>query len=256
MAKQYLPKITVITIVKNDPEGFLITARSVLKQDYPKIEWVVVDGLSTDATSLYINNLLPCISALKIEVDTGIYNAMNKGIDMASGDWIFFMNAGDIFFKSTTVSEYVKRIKPDDEVIFSNVVRREDGKIHLYKDINKIWMGMSFDHQSILVRTKIYKALKYDESYKISGDNDFFSRAYQNGYKFRKLPFIIACKKPFNTGASSDFILRQGERIRVMKKYYADKPWKISLLKEYKYTFKSKKISRQEFINLNKLIEG
>lgn len=249
------PKITVITIVRNDPEGFLITARSVLSQDYYNIEWIVVDGLSTDETSHYIKKLATRFSAFKSEADSGIYNAMNKGIDMASGDWVFFMNADDVFFKKNTISEYVKRIKPDDEIVYSDVMRREDGRIHFYRNIYQIWLGMPFDHQTVLTRTEIYKTLRYDESYKIAGDFDFFSRAYVSDYKFRKLPWLIGCRKPFATGASANFVERQIERIRVLNKYYIERPWKPLLFREYKQALQNKSIDKQEFQYLKKLVE-
>ena len=197
----------------------------------------------------------PRFSAFISEADTGIYNAMNKAIDLVSGDWIVFMNADDVFYSHHTISEYVKRIKHGDDIIYSDVMRREDKRIHFYRPATHIWLGMIFDHQTVLARTKIYKTFKYDESYKIAGDYDLFSKAYVNGYKIRKLPWVIGCRKPFNSGASSNYVIRQVERLRVLKKYYKDKPWKSILLREYELMGKNNVIDSAELDYLKQLLE-
>lgn len=250
----FAPKVTVVTIVRNDAQGFLITARSVLAQDYPGIEWIVIDGMSTDGTSDYVRSLASSISAYKIEKDSGIYNAMNKGIEMATGEWICFLNADDAFFSKTTVSDYVANLRNDDDVIYADIVKRENGQINMYRYKSLFWAGMIFDHQTVLMRSSIYKELRYDESYKISGDFDIFSRARIKGYTFRKVPWLIACRKPFEGGASSAYVKRQEERIRVIKSYFTEYPWKPLLLEEFFATKKVGLISEQEFQHLKSIL--
>lgn len=249
------PKISVVTIVRNDAEGFLITARSVLEQDYPNLEWIVIDGLSTDGTSDYVRSLTPRISKLKIEKDTGIYNAMNKGIEMVTGSWVFFMNADDVFFNKNVVSTYVKNMNIKDDFIYSDVVRREDGRIHCYRSADYYWLGMICDHQTICGKTEIYRNLLYDESYKINGDFDLLSRARISGRNFRKLPWLCGARKPFSKGASSGFFDRQRERIQVIKKYFYDRPWSDLLLKEFSQAKNNNLINAEEYEILNSLIK-
>jgi glycosyltransferase involved in cell wall biosynthesis len=250
------PKISVITIVRNDAEGFLITARSVLKQDYPNLEWIVIDGLSTDGTSDYVRSLSPRISKLKIEKDTGIYNAMNKGIEMVTGSWVFFMNADDVFFEANTVTKYVESLTSDDDIVFSDVVRREDGKIHIYRPANQYWGGMICDHQTICARAEIYKKLKYDESFKIAGDFDFLSRARVSGYNFRKLPWLLGSRKPFSVGASASYTDRQTERVRVIKKYFNQHPWRQLLSGEFSQAYQVNAIKESDLATLTNLLKG
>lgn len=247
--------MSVITIVKNDAQGLLITASSVLKQDYPNLEWIVIDGLSRDGTAEYIGRLSARISKCIIEEDDGVYDAMNKGIDQASGDWIFFMNSDDIFFDSSTVSKYVKRIRTSDDIVYSDVVRREDGRINCYRPAEQYWSGMIFDHQTSCVRSDIYKTLRYDENYKVNGDFDLFSRAHVSGLKFRKLAWVIGCRKPFMTGVSADYLTRQYERIQVIRKYFNELPWRHFLEKEFVSARKSNLIDIDAFDSLVKLLE-
>lgn len=248
------PKVSVVTIVRNDAEGFLATAKSILQQDYPNIEWIVVDGLSTDLTSHYVKMLSPQITKYKIEKDTGIYNAMNKGIDMASGEWLFFMNADDVFYSSDTISKYVMRLRDDDDFVHSDVERREDGLLHGYRPNHQHWLGMSQDHQTVCGRTGIYKNLRFDETYSIAGDFDFFSKARVMKYSFRKIPGIIGCLKPFDNGASVGYVARQKERIRVIKKYFGDLPYKTDLSTEYQRQCAQGNINKQECVQLLKLL--
>ncbi|RDH91982.1 MAG: hypothetical protein DIZ77_09660 [endosymbiont of Seepiophila jonesi] len=251
---KHFPKVTVITIVRNDAEGFLITARGVLQQDYSNIEWVVVDGLSTDGTADYIRQLSPQISKYKIERDNGIYDAMNKGIDMATGDWVFFMNADDVFYDSSTISDYISNLREDDEIVYSDVVRREDGRIHLYRSPEKYWCGMVFDHQTACVKADIYKKYNYDESFKVSGDLSFFSNARINRHKFRKIRWLKGCIKPFDTGASSSYYDRQKERVVVLRKYFDGPQLSAVLNAEFNSSLKSNVLNKKQHKSLLTLI--
>lgn len=241
-----LPKISVVTIVLNDLEGFLVTAKSIFNQDYRNIEWIVIDGNSTDGTAECIKKMSPSITQYKIENDTGIYNAMNKGIDMVTGDWVFFMNADDAFYHSKTVSFYVSCLKEDDDIVYSDAMRKEDGKINTYRSADLYWAGMYFDHQTSCVRSEVYKKLKYDESFKISGDFNFFSLARVKGYNFRKLDGVIGCIKPFTTGLSANYLERQIERITVLRRHFESKKNLKFLEDEYSAAYKKKVISKDE----------
>ena len=247
-------KVTIITVVWNDAEGFLVTARSVLAQSYDNIEWIVIDGASTDGTSQYVRNLSPAISSYVIEKDTGIYNAMNKGIDRATGDWIMFMNADDAFYDERIVAYYVNNIQDDDSVLYSDVIRREDGQIHPYLSADRYWLGMTLDHQSAFVRSDLYKQYKFDERYRVAGDLNFISNLKAKSYKFRKLNGLICCIKPFGVGASSSYFDRQHERVNVLRTYF-DGPQLITTLHaEFKKAYDSKVVTANEFNKLLTLI--
>lgn len=246
------PKVSVVTIVRNDAQGFLITARSILKQEYPNIEWIVVDGLSSDRTGKYIENLSPAIANYVIEADTGIYNAMNKGIDMVTGDWIVFMNADDAFYSSSTISTFVNNIQETDDVIYSDVIRREDGRIHRYRPKEEYWMGMIFDHQGSFIKSSLYKKYRFDESFKSGGDLFFLSKLRSAGCVFRKIVGLKSCVKPFSEGVSSNYYDRQTERYRALKEIF-DKPGLVpNLHREFAHAYKNQVIDEHVY---NKLME-
>jgi glycosyltransferase involved in cell wall biosynthesis len=248
-------KVSVITIVKNDVEGFRVTTKSILEQNYSNLEWVVIDGLSTDGTIDCIRSLAHRISKLKIEEDSGIYNAMNKGIDMVTGDWVFFMNAGDVFFEANTITKYVESLTKSDDIVFSDAVRKEDGQVFFYKPANQFWAGMICDHQTICTRAEIYKKLKFDESYKIAGDFDFISRAWLLGCNFRKIPFLRGVIKPFSVGVSANYAERQIERIRVIIKYFNHRLWLPLLFKEFCEAYRMNVLEKEKFTALMKLLK-
>ena len=114
------PIITIVTVCLNNKDMLKKTVCSVKAQDYPHIDYLVIDGASTDGTRDFLSNerILRWIS----EPDSGIYNAMNKGIRMAKGDWVIFMNAGDTFVTSDTISKIFSQGQEAD-VIYGDVVK-------------------------------------------------------------------------------------------------------------------------------------
>jgi len=248
------PLISVITVVKNDAVGLLASAHSVLSQHYPHIEWIVIDGLSTDLTSLYVKQLSPNLSKYTIERDDGIYSAMNKGIDMATGEWTFFLNADDVFYSSATVGQYVRNIKDGDDFVYSDVIRREDGIVQRYPPPSQWHLGMIFDHQTVCGRTAIYRQLRFDDSYTIVGDFHLYSRARTLNYRFRKLPWLIGCRKSFDSGESSNYFKRQQERIRVIKSLFKDTRHRRALINEYDKRLHYGALSATEYTELVNLL--
>jgi len=218
-------KITIATIVRNDIEGFLTTAKSVVEQTYGNIEWVVIDGASNDGTSDFVKRFLNRIEQLVIEADEGVYDAMNKAIELASGGWLIFMNAGDIFYEKETVSKLVSRTLQDDDVVWGSVVGLEDDEMKFHRLPEEYYLGMIFDHQAVMVRTHLYKSFGYNKEYRVSGDFDFFSRLQISGCNFRKLEYLIVTRKPYLDGISASFEDRLSERVRIIKRYFNDESW-------------------------------
>lgn len=184
--KQERIKISVITICYNAEECIEDTIKSVLSQTYDNIEYVVIDGASTDRTNRIIEKYKSRISKYVSEKDKGIYDAMNKGLFFATGEWTCFMNAGDTFCKNNTV-----------ESIFNTHVYAEDvGVIYGYTMCNNKKMKlrpfferkrpykMGFCHQSSFVRTTIAKEMKFDLKYKIAADFNMMYNIYKKGFKF------------------------------------------------------------------------
>lgn len=175
--------ISIVTIVYNDHNHIERTIHSVLDQDYPYIDYVIVDGASTDGTKECIYRYEAFLGTLISEPDKGIYDAMNKGLQKATGDYVWFINAGDSLFTSDIVQRIAslvqkKKVLPD--IIYGEtVIVDEEGKSlgqRRLKAPNKLtWksfrMGMLVCHQSFITKRSI--APLYDLTYRYSADFDW-----------------------------------------------------------------------------------
>lgn len=193
---------SVITVCYNALEDFRKTAENVLGQTFDDFEYIVVDGASSDGTDKaafeykekFLLRNIPC--TVVSEKDTGIYNAMNKAIDMASGDFLIFMNAGDIFFSQTVLSEMAPFCTKDCDVVYAHTVAREHGLYKEYKaseDISVLRDHWCMGHQSTFTGAGIMKMFHYDEeNFRICADYDFYLKALNNGAKFRYVDKFVA----------------------------------------------------------------
>lgn len=155
------PLVTVITVSYNCKEMIEKTILSVLSQTYPKIEYIIIDGGSTDGTLDIIRKYESRIDKWISEADNGIYDAMNKGISIASGKWLNFMNAGDVFYNNTVVADiFSLSISPEIAVLYSDVYRYSDDfkqKIVYENDRN---IG-TINHQATIYRKSLH--IKYGQ---------------------------------------------------------------------------------------------
>ncbi|BCD98333.1 glycosyltransferase family 2 protein [Marinagarivorans cellulosilyticus] len=175
MVQKWLPKITVVTVVYNGATEIENTINSVLGQDYSNIEYIIVDGGSTDGTLEIIKRYESNISQWVSEPDKGIYDAMNKGIQMATGDVINFMNAGDRFASSVILSQVAVLLKPDSLKILygDHQVLYPDGqvKVRRAKTLDKrIPRKMPCCHQSMFVPVAEAKSSPFDLTYIMAAD--------------------------------------------------------------------------------------
>jgi glycosyltransferase involved in cell wall biosynthesis len=206
----HLPLITVVTVVFNGERFIEETILSVLNQTYPNIEYIIIDGGSTDGTLDIIRKYENEIDYWLSERDAGIYDAMNKGIEAATGEWINFMNAGDIFFSPETITRLFNGDKYDEAVLYGNVQIRypEFSRIEVAGKLNKLWTGMQFCHQSAFVRARQYKLTEFNTANRIAADLEYFYSVYKNGLKFKYIDQIISS---VNTGG-----LSEGNRVKTI----------------------------------------
>lgn len=216
------PLITVVTVVLNEPETLKKTMASVLEQTHDNIEYIVIDGGSTGATLDVIKNHDDKIDYWVSEPDKGIYDAMNKGIDRASGEWINFMNAGDYFYRPDTVKTVFSKDHGNADFIyghteflggdFNGVVKAWDFKF--------LWQTMVFTHQSLFTKSTVLKNRKFDTRFKICGDYNIIYNSYMNGATFFNSDTVIAA---FDPGLSDVSRSRMAyEKWKVVRKYRND----------------------------------
>jgi glycosyltransferase involved in cell wall biosynthesis len=147
-----LPRVSVITVVMNDAAGLSKTISSVAAQEYGNVQYVVVDGGSSDGGLDVIERHNSVIDAWVSEPDEGIYHAMNKGLALTDGEWLVFMNAGDEFSSADALSSAAALIGNNVDVIYSDWVYRESN-VRAKADITK----MNVRHQSVMYRKSLHE---------------------------------------------------------------------------------------------------
>lgn len=188
-------KITVVTVCYNAVSDIGNTIESVINQTYPNVEYIIVDGGSTDGTVDIINRYSNRISKFISEPDNGIYDAMNKGISLASGDYLNFMNAGDTFYNKDVISDVFRDIRnPErDAVIYgATKITYPFGKYIVFPDdIDKLRSEMCICHQSTFFSAKYIPM--YDTSLRLDADHKMLFVIYEKyPNSFIKYSGIIA----------------------------------------------------------------
>jgi glycosyltransferase involved in cell wall biosynthesis len=190
------PKISVVTVCFNAVTIIEETMLSVLNQTYPNMEYIIIDGGSTDGTVDIIRKYEERIAYWNSEPDGGIYDAMNKGIQAALGDWINFMNAGDSFDNSQSVANVVKSINPDTVICMCNwydVTRKERILRHPLK-IEYLKKNIICCHQAILISLSYHRKHLFDTSFKFCADyNLVYKAVYRDRVKVQYIPEVLSC---------------------------------------------------------------
>ncbi|MEW5676305.1 glycosyltransferase family 2 protein [Flavobacterium enshiense] len=174
-------KLSVITINYNNASGLQRTIESVISQGYTDMEYIVIDGGSTDRSVEIIKNNESYISKWISEKDTGIYNALNKGIKMATGDYLLFLNSGDHFYTNDVLVKNNQYLTDYDLVAFDIHVYGQGYdqiKAHPNKPKFSFLFEDTFAHQSVLIKRELFDNVGlYDETLKIVADWKFFIHA-------------------------------------------------------------------------------
>jgi len=197
--------ITIVTVVYNGEQFLEETILSVINQTYDNIEYIIIDGGSTDSTLDIIRKYEHAIDYWASEKDSGIYDAMNKGIDLATGEWINFMNGGDCFFTEMVLNEvFFNDYFEDTDILYGNhQVQYSSGRKRDVQagDIKNLWKGSQFCHQACFTRANYHKLFKFNLCTKIVADFEFFYDAWKNQASFKAIPLTVAS---FEAGGVSD----------------------------------------------------
>jgi hypothetical protein len=216
------PTVTVITVTLNDAEKLEKTICSVLEQTYPHIEYIIIDGGSTDSTPGMLKKYEGRIHRVVSEQDNGIFDAMNKGIELASGKWIIFLNAGDYFYEKNTVEKVFNTGYGDAHFIYGHTYFLGGDFRGVVKawSFASLWKTMIFTHQSLFTRGDVLKKRKFDTSFKICADYNLIFNSYMDGLRFFNSDTVISA---FDPGFSEVSRSRMAfEKWKVVKKYRND----------------------------------
>lgn len=186
---------TIITVCLNIASTIRRTCESIVNQTFQDFQWIVVDGASTDGTLDILKEYSSRIDILISEPDKGIYNAMNKGIKLATGEYINFMNGGDEFYNNEVLQE-VFDTNPTADVIYGDEYKIKGEKKYLFKNWESVTPELLYQrygiaHQSSFTKTIVLKKYGFNENYKISADYDFFIKICKKGYSFIKIATIV-----------------------------------------------------------------
>lgn len=172
--------ISIITINYNELEGLSKTMQSVFEQTYTSIEYIVIDGNSTDGSKEYVENNADKLDYWVSEPDKGIYNAMNKGIKVANGEYLLFLNSGDSFYDKNILLEVSKQFLDKRSIYYCNVQRfYRNGDAYIKKYPKELSFGFFVDstlpHQGTFIKKTLFNNyMYYNENYLIASDWEFW----------------------------------------------------------------------------------
>lgn len=224
-----MPQVSIITVCLNNRKGLELTIQSVLEQEFKDFEFIIVDGGSTDGSVDLIKQNGKDIAKWVSEKDDGIFNAQNKGIDLANGTWLLFLNAGDYLHDTEVLKDVFSKERTAD-IVYGNMLICYPGNVrrkgvmpsrltfrHMMQDT--LWHPVSF------IRRELFKTSgKFDEQFRIASDYEFFVRAVLVEKRFtQKVNRVISCfdAQGVSSAASSREKLN-AERRTIQLKYFSE----------------------------------
>lgn len=234
-------KVSVITVVYNDVKNIEKTIKNVLKQTYTNLEYVVVDGASKDGTLDIIKRYEGKLRWIS-EPDKGIYDAMQKGANTATGEWIIFRNCGDYFITPDAIDKVFSQYTDNGEdfILCNSRYFKDYG----YKDMKPsilhrhYFEAMPVNHPSTFIRRTVQLKYPFHLEYKNSADYCFFIEAFENGAKYKYIDTLVGLFDN-NAGASTDNYDRSIlENIDILSKFSAPK----EIIDRLKINYKKLKI--------------
>ena len=213
-------KLSIITVNLNNKDGLRKTAQSIVSQSFKDFEWIVIDGGSTDGSNEIIEQYSKYITYWVSEPDKGIYNAMNKGIVVARGYYLLFLNSGDVLYSQATLSEVFK-LNIEVDILTGQVERMDNHQllrnyesnlfIQLYKD--------TINHQGTFIKKELFNHRKYDEDLRLVSDWKFWIESIIGDNASVMVTNLIISKQDMN-GVSSNISLLSQERKEVFNKLF------------------------------------
>lgn len=229
------PKISIITVVYNCVDNIKKSIDNTLCQTYSNMELIIVDGDSKDGTLDVIKQYESRIKFIS-EKDKGIYDAMNKGINMASGEWVLMHNCGDYFLTNSCIEDVFKHVREDEDFTFiacNMLVYNGYGVKELIPNMvldSDIYKGMPLHHPATFIRKGWHINHLYDLAYRNSADYNFFATSLLNKRTFLhvKIPLVLFDASEGTTFMHYDITL--SDNIAIIEKLGASKE-QIDVLK-------------------------
>lgn len=236
-------KLSIITINYNNKAGLQKTIDSVVCQTWKDYEWIIIDGGSTDGGRELIEEYQHHFDYWCSEPDRGVYHAMNKGVAKSNGEYLLFLNSGDMLFNEHVLKK-ISLILSDTDIILGNVIRADNHKYYIKYDKNLFYQlyTTSFNHQGAFIRRALLNRCPYDENFRIVSDWKFlFQTLIQENVTVEFSEEIVAIQDM--TGISSDrsnkenVALNRYEREMVLNELFS--PFLRNVFNDYVRYYKS-----------------
>lgn len=222
-----MPKFSIITINYNDKEGLKKTIESVVNQTWKEYEFLVIDGNSTDGGKEVMAQYASQITYALSEPDTGVYNAMNKGIRAAKGEYVIFMNSGDLFYNNEVLQKANGLIDGQSGIYYGDVIVKkphsERHKVYPDRLSFSYFYTNALCHQATFIKRQLFHDhFFYNEDYKIYSDGEFFLYTIcKMDVPYQHIDLIVAIYD--FTGISSNpkyEQLHEEERMKSIQKFF------------------------------------
>lgn len=214
------PLISIVTVCLNSAEYIERCINSVLDQTYTNIEYIIIDGGSTDATVEIIKKYEHRITRWVSEKDGGIYDAMNKGIELCKGEFIGLLNSDD-YYLPDAIQKVVDTISNDQtiDVLHGDMIglNQQDTIVSRGNHDNLI-NNWAVKHPACFISSNVYQTCKYDETMKISADYDLLLKLWVAGRHFKHIDQVLTCFSPFGISSKPSWAAVR-ERYRIRAKY-------------------------------------
>lgn len=233
-----VPLVSVITVVRNNATGIEKTIEAVLGQSYPNVEYIIIDGASTDATLEIIQGYDKRIGYWLSEPDRGLYDAMNKGIALVkdSESYVMFANSDDRLIAPDAIASLVREGKGDDFVYGKELLT--DGEISsvMGSEVTlEILARRNICHAACLTRRRIFDSVgTFDPKYRLVADYDFFVRCFAKPVSARFVDRVVAEVRMFGL-SETEFMLLLRERLDVIKRRFSGVPRLVAAGQIYCY---------------------
>jgi glycosyltransferase involved in cell wall biosynthesis len=244
-------KISVITVNYNNKVGLEKTINSVVKQTYKNFEYIVIDGDSNDGSKQLITTYNDKLAHAVSEADNGIYHAMNKGIEIATGDYILFLNSGDCLFDENVLSQVAEAMTDGLDIYYGDIIYDEIHQQHKRTFPEKLTFAFFYEqnlsHQASFIRSSLFTDIfYYNEDFKIVSDWEFFTYAIcKREASYKHLDFVVTIYDATGISSNQDnHPMMYKEREASLNRYFPE------YVSDYDYlkTLKFKKLDQFLFI--------
>ena len=232
----YVPSVSIIIPLYNNRKSIEKAIQSVITQNYPNKELIVIDGGSTDGSQAVVKAYNDWIAYFISEKDNGIYDAMNKGIDKATGEWLFFLGSDDAL-EPNVLREVASHLSAEKTLIYGDVLFENGWRFPSFFSPRTVFQN-TIHHQGAFYRRVLFNGFRYNTNLRILSDYELNLIIYQRKLPVQKVPMVIA--RCGDGGASSEIRLSIQETNYIRSLHFTNRPlnWSLSKLLNLYYAQK------------------